>query len=702
MKFRISVIVICPSTLLRVVSLPNHLAFVFCFFEFINCWHLKSDSLNEIRNKTMRRNSIIAIKSIALSLLCSVIFLSGTWAGDTVGEPGRGSGKKNPLKNVYFGEQHMHTRNSFDAFTVGVTMTWEDAYRFAKGEQIKLSTTGESMKRRTPYDFVAITDHSEYYGVLKELINPKSALSKSEFAKGLQKARTDPASAKAAVGKLIGSLVTNTPLPEYVTPELRIDYWKKFLETADKHNEPGKFTALYAYEWTSIPNGSNMHRNVFFKNKPAAVPFSSFDSIYPEDLWTYLEIQRNQGIDVFAIPHNSNVSNGWMFSENKFLGGPMDARYARRQAANEPLFEMAQTKGTSETHPIVSPNDEFADFEPFDNLISLGVPATKTAGSFYRQGLTVGMKLEQKLGYNPYKMGVVAGADVHSGYQGNEEWNWKGAHGTQDDTPAKRLKPEINASGEYGFTVSSAGTTAVWAEENTREGIFNGMLSKETYGTSGTLIRLRFFGGWDMPANIIKDEEFVKKAYSIGVPMGQDMPPHPVKDLAKTPSFAVWALKDPQSGNLDRIQIVKVWAHPANGYPQEAIYDIAWSDTDKRRPDPKTGKLPPVGNTVNLKKATYTNDIGDSQLAAVWTDPKFDPTIPAAYYVRVLEIPTPRWSTYDAVRLGVEPPKEVPATIQERAWSSPIWYTPSPEIRELAKAQGMQPPAKKHASPSLQ
>ena len=645
--------------------------------------------------KPLKRLLMLSILSLS-----SVIFSAGGFAVETIGEPGRSSGKKNPLKNVYFGEEHLHTRNSFDAFTVGVTQTWEDAYKFAKGEEVKLSTTGETMKRRTPYDFVAITDHAEYYGVLKELVDPRSPLSKSAFAQQFALARTNPEAAKAAVTKLIGSLVRNTPLAEYVTPKLRMDFWKKFLDTADRHYEPGKFTALYAFEWTSIPNGSNMHRNVFFKDKPAAIPFSAFDSIYPEDLWTYLEIQRNQGIDVFAIPHNSNVSNGWLFSENKFLGGPMDERYARRQALNEPLFEMAQTKGQSEAHPILSPNDEFANFEQFPNLISLGVPATIDAGAFYRTGLAVGMKLEQKLGYNPYKMGAVAGADVHSGYSGNEEWDWKGAHGTQDDTPQKRLNPTPNAAGEPGYVVSSAGTTAVWAEENTREGIFNGMQSKETYGTSGTLIRLRFFGGWNLPTGLTKDQDFVKKSYAAGVPMGKDLPAQ--QDLSMKPSFAVWALKDPESGNLDRIQIIKVWSDPATGYPKEKIYDVAWSDRENRQRDPQTGKLPLVGNTVNIQEATYTNSIGDTQLVAEWSDPNFDPTIPCAYYVRVLEIPTPRWSTYDAKKLGVEPPKEVPPTLQERAWSSPIWYTPSSRIKELAKTQGIEPPPQKHASPSAQ
>jgi hypothetical protein len=606
---------------------------------------------------------------VAISL--SLLLVPALSRADSAGEPGRESGKPNPLKNVYFGEQHMHTRNSFDAFTIGVTATWEDAYRFGRGEEIALSTTGEKMKRRTPYDFVAITDHSEYYAVLRDLVDPKSPLSKSDFAKQLAKMKTDPKAAGPAVQKLILTLVQNDPMPEYVTPELRKSKWQEFVKTADKYNDPGTFTTLYAYEWTSIPGGRNMHRNVFFKNIPAAVPFSSFDSIYPEDLWTYMEIQRGQGIDVFAVPHNSNVSDGWMFSENEFMGGPMDARYAKRQQALEPVFEIHQTKGSSEAHPWLSPNDEFANFEPFPSLISLGSPSA-IKGGYYRQGLITGMKLETEVGHNPYKMGVVAGADVHSGYQGNEEWDWKGAHGAQDDTPQKRLNPTPNATGENGYTVSSAGTTAVWATENTREGIFDGMMSKETYGTTGTLIKLRFFGGWKYSKKLVGDKRFVEKAYKDGVPMGQDLP----KKAGKAPTFAVWALKDPESGNLDRIQIVKGWADPRNGMPREKIYDIAWSDMDNRKPDAKTGKLPPVGNTVDIEKATYTNDIGDSQLSVVWKDPDFDPAIKAVYYVRVLEIPTPRWSTYDAVKLGVDPPTGVPATIQERAYSSPIWYTP--------------------------
>jgi hypothetical protein len=618
-------------------------------------------------------------KTKSLLLTISVVVSSLLIFGQNNGEPGRDQDGPNPLKNVYFGEEHMHTRNSFDAFTVGVSGTWEDAYRFAMGEEIELSTTGEKMKRKTPYDFVTITDHSEYYGVLKDLVNPESPLSKTDLAKQLAEGKTNPDAAKAAVSMLIGSLVTNKPLEEFVTPELLVSNWTKFVETADKFYKPGEFTTLYGFEWTSIPDGRNMHRNVFFRETPPVVPFSSFNSIEPEDLWTYLEINRNQGIECFAIPHNSNVSNGWMFSEYKFQGkdgtdgGKIDERYARRQQENEPLLEMFQTKGGSETHPVLSPNDEFAGFEQFPNLINLGVPAKITPGAFVRQGLAVGLKIEDEVGYNPYKMGFTAGGDIHSAYQANEEWDWHGAHGNQDDTPEKRLSPKPNASGDKGYAVSSAGTTAVWATENTREAIFDAMKSKETYGTSGTLIRLRFFGGWGLDEDLVNDPEFVKKAYDQGVPMGQDLKEKP--SGAKAPTFAVWAMKDPESGNLDRIQIIKVWADPDTKYAREKIYDVVWSDD--REPDSETGQLPAVGNTVNVKNATYKNSIGDSQLSAVWTDPDFDPDMKAIYYVRVLEIPTPRWSTFDAVRLGVDPPKDVPASIQERAWSSPIWYMPA-------------------------
>jgi len=601
----------------------------------------------------------------ALSIVCSAMFASGALAADPVGEPGRSAGDKNPLKNVYFGEQHLHTRNSPDAFAAGGRQSWDEAYKWAMGQEVTLHTitSNNKIKKSTPYDFVAITDHAEYFGVMPRLIDPKDPLSKSDLAKKLQK--NDP----AAVGTILRSIITSTAMPEFVEPRLVQENWQRYVETANKYNDPGKFTTLIAYEWTSIPNGRNMHRNVFFRNDTGPkAPYSAFDSIYPEDLWTYMEVQRTAGNENFAIPHNGNVSDGWMYSPNEFLGGPMDARYAARQQANEPLTEIIQTKGSSDTHPAFSPNDEFAEFEIFPNMINVGQPSQIKYG-YIRQGLVEGMILEDTLGSNPFKYGIVSGADSHSGYSNNEEFNFHGSHAALEDTPQKRLDPEPNASGDLPSRLSSAGTTAVWAEENTRTSIFDAMKAKETYGTSGTLIRLRFFGGWNYPDSLVNDKDFVAKAYKGGVPMGQDLP----KQAGKAPTFAIWALKDPESGNLDRIQIVKGFINKW-GRTGEKVYDVAWSDD--RKPDPKTVKLPPVGNTVDVKTAKFTNDIGDSQLSAVWTDPDFDPKQKAVYYVRVLEIPTPRWTTYDSVKTGLPVPAGIPATIQERAWSSPIWYTP--------------------------
>ncbi|MCP4261570.1 MAG: DUF3604 domain-containing protein [Planctomycetes bacterium] len=606
------------------------------------------------------------VRSCIFLLLCLALLATGALAQDTAGEAGSTSNKPNPLRNVYFGEQHLHTRNSPDAFASGSRQTWDEAFRYGRGEEVTLHTTATNnkIKRGTPYDFMAVTDHAEYFSVMPRLIDPKDPLSKTDFAKKLQ--ANDP----SAVQTILHSILTSTAMPEYVTPKMLKDNWQDYIKVANKYNDPGKFTTLIAFEWTSIPNGRNMHRNVFFRNDSGPrAPYSAFDSFHPEDLWTYLEVQRNAGNECFAIPHNGNVSDGWMYSPNKFLGGPMDARYAERQAANEPLTEIIQTKGSSDTHPLMSPNDEFANFELFPNLINVGQPSQIKYG-YIRQGLVEGMILEDKLGTNPFKMGIVSGADSHSGYSNNEEFNFHGSHGALEDTPKKRLNPVSDAAGDIPARLGSAGATAVWAEENTRASIFDAMKRRETYGTSGTLIRLRFFGGWDYDKNLINDKDFVKKAYAGGVPMGSDLP----KKSGKAPTFAVWALKDPESGNLDRIQIIKGFINKW-GRTDEKIYDIALSDD--RKADPKTGKIPPVGNTVNVKKATYTNDIGDSQLSVVWADPDFDPRQKAVYYVRVLEIPTPRWSTYDAVKSGLPIPEGIPATLQERAWSSPIWYTPA-------------------------
>ena len=611
---------------------------------------------------------------ILTSLVCSVSAL----AADSVGEPGRNAKEPNPLKNVYFGEEHMHTTNSPDAFVIGTRGTWEDAYKWAMGEEIVLSTTKEKIKKSTPLDFVAITDHAEYFGVMPSLIDPNDPLYNTELGKKMRDPNAKPSDSDSAINQILGSLISGNPMKEFVNPELSMGNWKRYVDTANKYNKPGKFTTMVAWEWTSIPNGRNMHRNVFFRDKFPEAPFTAFDSIQPADLWTFQEIQRGLGRDNLAIPHNANVSDGWMFSPNTFLGGPMDARDAARQNLNEPLMEIIQTKGQSDTHPLMSPNDEFAEFEMFENMINVGQPSQVKYG-YMRQGLVEGMIHEETFGTNPFKYGIVAGSDSHAAYTPNEEFNFHGTHGLLDDTPEKRMNPNKNASGDVAARVGSAGITAVWAEENTREGLFDAMKSKETYGTSGPLIRLRFFGGWSYPKDLVNKDDFVKQAYAGGVPMGRDLP----AKAGKAPTFAVWALKDPESGNLDRIQIIKAFVNKW-GRPDEKIYDVVWSDEQTRSID-ASGKLTPVGNTVNIEKATYSNDtIGANQLRAVWTDPDFNPAQRALYYVRVLEIPTPRWSTYDAAKLGIAPLENVPATLQERAWSSPIWYTPDPGLVKKA------------------
>ena len=458
-----------------------------------------------------------------LNILLSLLVMFGYAANAQSGEPNRARTGPNPLKNLYFGEEHIHTSASPDAFAIGNRGSWADTYNYAMGKEIKLSTTGKSIKRRTPLDFIGITDHAEYLDVLPMLVDPNSIFAGSSMAKLLTE---DPIK---AVNMVIGSLISGVPNKELVDPGLILTNWQRYVQTANKFNKPGEFTTLIAWEWTSIPDGRNMHRNVFFRDEGPDAPFTAFDSVYPEDLWTFQEIQRKLGHDNLAIPHNGNVSDGWMYAHNKFLEGPIDARYASRQQLNEPLTEIIQTKGQSETHPHLSPNDEFAGFELFQNLINVGMPSG-IKYSYIRQGLVLGMILEEQVGYNPYKFGFAGGSDSHSSYSPNEEFNFFGSHATLDDTPKKRLDPKKNASGDLPGSVGSGGITAVWAEENTRESIFDAMKSKEAYGTSGTLIRMRFFGGWDYTEGLLDDVNFIGKAYIDGVPMGQDLRGKPKVD----------------------------------------------------------------------------------------------------------------------------------------------------------------------------
>jgi hypothetical protein len=629
------------------------------------------------------------IDALTLSILCSALFASGAIAADSAGEPGRESGKTNPLNNVYFGEQHLHTVNSPDAFAMGTRNTPEDAYRFCKGEAIKVVTTGEMVQKKTPYDWCALTDHAEYMGIMPMLLKKDNPLANTEIGKLI--ATGDPKKGEAAFQKIITSVSYNKPIHYMSDPKIMKSIWDEQKKVTNKHNDPGKFTTLIAFEWTSIPQYQNLHHNVFFRDDTGPdTQFSSFDSVKREDLWTYQEVQRESGHENFSIPHNSNVSNGLMFPPHTSYGTQITTEWAKRSAANTVAVEMAQTKGTSETIPALSPTDDFADFEGYyHNLLGSGGVIGKVDGSFVRQGLITGIGFQEMIGANPYKLGIVGGADTHNALPDNEEFNYFGVHGKTDMTPKVRLGSTGSVAGEPARFFSTPATTAVWAPENTREAIFDAIKAKETYGTSGTFIRLRFFGGWDYPDNLAKDKRFIKKAYKGGVPMGGDLPAKTKHD--KAPTFAVWALKDPESANLDRVQIVKGWFE--RGYAFEKVYDVAWSDTDTRKVDKTTGKVPSVGNTVDIKQATYTNDIGDTQLSAVWTDPDFKPEHHAVYYARVIEIPTPRWTTYDAKALGIDPPADVAPTLQERAWSSPIWYTPAEDVeaKKPTHYYGLQP-----------
>jgi hypothetical protein len=624
-------------------------------------------------NKVMSKRVVTVLAFLAIAATAS--------AQNSIGEPGRGSKNANRLKNVYFGEQHLHTQDSPDAFSMGTRNSQDDAYNFCKGKAIKkitLSQPGMTVQKQTPYDWCAVTDHALLLGLLPMTLDPSSSLSKTEIANLIKTGKTEDMD--KAFGLMMGAIQKGGPPAGFDDKELQRSAWANQKKITNKHNEPGKFTTLIAFEWTSIPYGQNLHRNVFFRDDqgPEFV-FSTLDSDRAEDLWTYLEIQRSVGHEVFAIPHNSNVSNGLMFPTVNSYGAPINKDWINRRAKNEVAVEILQTKGQSDAHPALSPNDEFADFETgFKHMLGTGGVMGKIDNSFLRNALIDGVGWQESLGVNPHKFGIVAGADAHTAFSDNEEFNYTGVHGFNDYSPKIRLSGAGQTAGEAAMMFGTPGATGVWAPENTREAIFDAIKNKETFGTSGPLLRVRFFGGWNYADDLVKNSDFVEKAYAEGVPMGQDLPAMP--SGAKAPTFAVWALKDPDSGNLDRVQIIK--GYYKNGYPWERIYDVAWSDN--RKPNPKTGKLPPVGNTVDIKNASYTNSIGDNELSAVWTDPDFDPTLHAVYYVRVLEIPTPRWSTYDAKALGIEPLEAIPATLQERAWASPIWYTPDPSLVKKA------------------
>ncbi|WP_298534879.1 DUF3604 domain-containing protein [uncultured Algibacter sp.] len=579
----------------------------------------------------------------------------------------------NPLKNPYFGQTHQHTSWSFDAAILDVKTGPEVAYRHARGERVK-HPSGQDVQLKIPLDFLSVTDHSEYLGVLVQMYDPDNPLSKHPMAKDIVASGTDVTKSMKAFYGLVSQTIqpdgTTEADPELSSPELKRSAWQEMKRITDLYYEPGKFTTIMGYEWSSQPNMGNLHRNVLFRDTDHLpdFPFSYFDSEKPEDLWDWMDLQRKNGSKLLAISHNGNLSNGTMFSKNTSEGSPIDKAYAESRMRNEPLTEIVQTKGQSETHPLMAPNDEFAGFEIWTKPVAgpgtVKVLETNYVRNAFRNGLAIG----EGIGVNPFKFGVVGGGDIHTAIVSHEEYAFTGEHNLKSSSPKERLI-DIRKGEPSKIEQGTAGLSCVWAEENTREAIFDAMARKETWATSGSRITVRVFGGYDFGTAQPGDDNWVELGYKNGVPMGGDLKPNSGNN---SPQFMIWALKGPNSGNLDRIQVIKGWVD-TKGNNYDKIYNVAWSG---EREIDANGKLPAVGNTVNIPDASYTNTIGSTKLKTVWTDPDFDPDVSAFYYLRVLEIPTPRWSTYDAKALGIEPPKDFPATIQERAWSSPIWYSP--------------------------
>jgi len=575
----------------------------------------------------------------------------------------------NPEHQVFFGAVHVHTSNSFDAFTNGTRTTPQDAYDWAQGKTITSSGFGDSIRIATSLDFYMVSDHAEFMGSMTELSNPESALSKSELGKNIMS--PDANTRMQTFAGILRDMSAGNPPAVLTDPALARTVWSRIVQAADANYAPGKFTTFAGFEWTANRKQRNLHRVVMFRDTKVLpeIVLSALQSEDPETLWTWMGEQRAKGATLLAIPHNGNASDGRMFELAKFDGKPLDAAYNATRAQNEPLYEITQIKGTSETWPSLSPNDEFAGFEQWNYTLSADAERpTKHRGSFIRQGLLDGMAEEAAGRGNPFKYGYIGDTDTHNAAASHEEDNYTGKFAFENDAKFRMegAPGQPPAQHQQIMEFSSGGLAGVWAEKNTRGAIYDAMVRKETFATSGPLMKVRLFAGWDFATADLGDG-LAKAGYARGVPMGGDL-----KGTGKAPTFLVAAMKDPKSGNLDRVQIVKGWID-ASGKQHEKVYDVVWSG--ERKPG-RDGKLPAVGNSVDLKTAKYTNTIGAPELATAWTDPEFDPKQRAFYYARVLEIPTPRWSTYDAVALGMPIPKGLPATIQERAWTSPIWYTP--------------------------
>ncbi len=588
-------------------------------------------------------------------------------------------------ERVFWGDTHLHTSNSVDAFGFGVRLDPEQALRFARGEEVQ-ATTGMKAKLARPLDFLVITDHSDALGGTKALADaPRMLISDPTMLRWHDMFNGTPQESQRAMAEMITARAQNN-LPSALTDDKAAadrnrSIWNAHLETVEEYNDPGKFTAFMGFEYTLMDGGKNLHRNVIFRDGQdkvkTVVPLGAWGpSASTDSLWSYMEAyEKSTGGQVLAIPHNSNLSNGLMFELTAPGGGPMTAEYARRRASHEPLVEITQIKGDSEAHPFLSPNDEFAGFgvagwELGDLAMAEGKQNRMFAGEYVREALKRGMVLEAQTGVNPYKFGVIGSTDSHTALSTGDEDNFFGKH-TGTEPSASRVTDPQNLGtrqGRFGWHYLAGGYAAVWAKANTRAAIWDAMARREVYASTGPRMTVRVFGGWDFKTDDLKGD-WVKAGYARGVPMGGELKP----GGTGAPSFIISALKDPVGANLDRVQVVKGWVD-ASGKAQERVYDVVWSDMDKRAL--VGGKVPAVGDTVDVATATYQNTIGAGNLATVWTDPEFDPKLRAFYYVRVMEIPTPSWPAYDAVRFKLKLGPEVRVKQQERAYTSAIWYTP--------------------------
>jgi hypothetical protein len=586
----------------------------------------------------------------------------------------------------FFGDTHLHTSMSMDAGAAGARLGPRDAYRFARGEEV-MASSGQPVKLSRPLDFLVVADHSDNMGFFPKLLAGDPAILADPTGRRWYDMIHSGKGADAALeiirvfsgGKMSEALLFLPGSAPFRST------WQEIIAAAEEANDPGRFTAFIGYEWTSNSGGNNLHRNVIYRDGAALArqmepmvtlpPMGSYD---PRELWKWLEAyEAKTGGDVLAIAHNGNLSNGRMFPRiESFTGTPIDAAYAEGRARWEPLYEATQMKGDSETHPFLSPNDEFADYETWDKANLALVPKTPDMLEFEyaRSALKNGLALAPELGTNPYKFGLVGSTDSHTGLSAVEEENFFGKVSEMEPNPERTARPFMKGGNVtiMEWEVTSSGYAAVWATANTREAIFDAMERRETYATTGSRMIVRLFGGWDFAPEDAQSRLPADIGYTKGVPMGGDLSDAPE---GKAPTFLVAALKDPIGANLDRIQIIKGWV-AEDGTQHERVHDVVWGDADKRQPG-ADGKLPTVGNTVNVAEALWTNTIGDPELITVWQDPEFDPRQRAFYYARVIEIPTPRWTAYDAKRFGLTLPPEVPMVTQERAYTSPIWYTPA-------------------------